>query len=274
MALSMSGYKGKVVLHWHSDILKQRVLLKMYKPLQKWLIGRADIIVGTSPVYVKESPFLQHVQDKITYLPIGVSPMLPMPGASETLHGRYPGKKIVFTLGRLVEYKGYESLIEAAKELGDGYVVLIGGTGPLKEKLQRKIAELGLTERVKLLGYLRDEEVPLYFNGCDLFCLSSVMKTEAFGIVQIEAMSCGKPVVATKIPHSGVSWVNEDGVSGLNAEPGDAVSLANCIRGVLEDKDTYARFCQGARTRYEQFFTQEKMIDKCVGIYERVMGER
>ena len=100
------------------------------------------------------------------------------------------------------------------------------------------------------------------------------MKTEAFGIVQIEAMSCGKPVVATKIPHSGVSWVNEDGVSGLNAEPGDAVSLANCIRGVLEDKDTYARFCQGARTRYEQFFTQEKMIDKCVGIYERVMGER
>ena len=143
MALSMSGYRGKVVLHWHSDILKQRVLLKMYKPLQKWLIGRADIIVGTSPVYVKESPFLQHVQDKITYLPIGVSPMQPVPGASETLHGRYPGKKIVFTLGRLVEYKGYESLIEAAKELGDEYVVLIGGTGPLKEKLQRKIAELG-----------------------------------------------------------------------------------------------------------------------------------
>lgn len=270
MALSMSGYRGKVVLHWHSDILKQRVLLKMYKPLQKWLIGRADIIVGTSPVYVKESPFLQHVQHKITHLPIGVPPMQPMPGASETLHGRYPGKKIVFTLGRLVEYKGYESLIEAAKELGDGYVVLIGGTGPLKEKLQRKIAELGLTGRVKLLGYLRDEEVPLYFNGCDLFCLSSVMKTEAFGIVQIEAMSCGKPVVATKIPHSGVSWVNEDGVSGLNAEPGDAVSLASCIRGVLEDKDTYARFCQGARARYEQLFTQEKMIDKCVEIYERL----
>lgn len=270
MALRMSGYKGKVVLHWHSDILKQRMLLKMYKPLQRWLIERADVIVGTSPVYVKESPFLQHVQEKIAYLPIGVLPMPRVDAAAETLHGRYPGKKIVFTLGRLVEYKGYESLIEAARELGDGYVVLIGGTGPLKEKLQRKIAELGLTERVRLLGYLRDEEVPLYFNGCDLFCLSSVMKTEAFGIVQIEAMSCGKPVVATKIPHSGVSWVNEHGVSGLNAEPGDAVSLANCIRGVLEDEEAYGRFCQGARHRYEQLFTQEKMIDKCVGIYERL----
>ena len=272
MALMMSGYKGKVVLHWHSDILKQRVLLKVYEPLQKWLIERADIIVGTSPVYVKESPFLQHVQDKITYLPIGVEPIAKAEGSADELHKRYPGKKIVFTLGRLVEYKGYESLINAAAELGDDYVVLIGGTGPLKKKLQHRIEELNLKRRVKLLGYMLDEELPMYFNGCDLFCLSSVMKTEAFGIVQIEAMSCGKPVVATRIPHSGVSWVNEHGVSGLNAEPDDAVSLAQCIRGVLEDEEAYRRYCAGALQRYNSLFTQEKMIDKCLEIYKRMLN--
>lgn len=270
MALMMSGYKGKVVLHWHSDILKQRVLLKMYKPMQQWLIERADIIVGTSPVYVKESPFLEHVQDKITYLPIGVEPMRVAPDAAEVLHGRYPGKKIVFTLGRLVEYKGYEMLVEAARLLGDDYVVLIGGNGPLKEKLLQRIQALGLAERVKLLGYLRDDELPLYFGGCDLFCLSSVMKTEAFGIVQIEAMSCGKPVVATRIPQSGVSWVNEDGVSGLNAEPGDAGSLAQCIKDVLENEDDYRRYCDGALQRYNSLFTKEKMISNCLEMYKQM----
>ena len=278
LALFSSNYKGKVVLHWHSDILKQKALLKLYMPLQRWLVNRADVIVGTTPVYVKESPFLQHVQDKITYLPIGVSPMLPMPGASETLHGRYPGKKIVFTLGRLVEYKGYESLIEAAKELGDGYVVLIGGTGPLKEKLQRKIAECGLQERVKLLGYLHDEEVPLYFNGCDLFCLSSVMKTEAFGIVQIEAMSLGKPVVTTRIPQSGVSWVNAHGESGLNVTPCCAEELADAIVAITKDQEAYNSYCDGARRRWQDCFTLDKMIDNdtyfngnVMNIYKRVL---
>ena len=274
MALRISGYKGKVVLHWHSDILRQRVLLKMYNPLQRWLIERADVIVGTSPVYVKESPFLADVQEKITYLPIGVEPVGRDDAAAEEVRRRYPGKRIVFTLGRLVEYKGYESLIEAARELDDSYVVLIGGTGPLHDTLQQKIEELGLTERVKLLGYLRDDELPGYFGGCDLFCLSSVMKTEAFGIVQIEAMSCGKPVVATRIPHSGVSWVNEDGVSGLNAEPENAVSLAQCIRGVLEDEVAYRRYCQGARERYEMLFTLDRMIDNCLEIYGTLNVER
>lgn len=274
MALRISGYKGKVVLHWHSDILRQRVLLKMYNPLQRWLIERADVIVGTSPVYVKESPFLADVQEKITYLPIGVEPVGRDDAAAEEVRRRYPGKRIVFTLGRLVEYKGYESLIEAARELDDSYVVLIGGTGPLHDTLQQKIEELGLTERVKLLGYLRDDELPGYFGGCDMFCLSSVMKTEAFGIVQIEAMSCGKPVVATRIPHSGVSWVNEDGVSGLNAEPENAVSLAQCIRGVLEDEVAYRRYCQGARERYEKLFTLDRMIDNCLEIYGTLNDER
>lgn len=107
LALFLSGYKGKVVLHWHSDIQKQKMLLKLYYPLQQWLLKRADVIVGTSPVYLAESPFLQHVQHKTVCLPIGVEPMQPVPEAVKALRSEYPGKKIVFSLGRLVAYKGY-----------------------------------------------------------------------------------------------------------------------------------------------------------------------
>ena len=269
-ALLCSGYKGKVVLHWHSDILKQKSLLKLYMPIQKWLVNRADVIVGTTPVYVKESPYLQEVQHKVTYLPIGVCHLESPIKQVMDLRRKYLDKHIVFSLGRLVPYKGFAYLIEAAKHLDDNYVVLFGGTGPLRDELQAQIDSLGLQERVQLLGYVSDVDLPAYFEACDLFCMSSVMKTEAFGIVQIEAMSCGKPVVATKIPQSGVSWVNQDGVSGLNAEPCDAEDLAKCIRGILADENDYARFSKGALDRYKTWFTQEEMIKKCLEIYKKL----
>ena len=97
--------------------------------------------------------------------------------------------------------------------------------------------------------------------------MSSVMKTEAFGIVQIEAMSCGKPVIATKIPHSGVSWVNAHGCSGLNVTPGNSLEMAEAIKAIVEDKDAYYAYSQGAMKRYHETFTKEHMIEKCINIY-------
>lgn len=267
LALFCSGYKGKVVLHWHSDILKQKFLLKLYGPLQSWLIRRADMIMGTTPVYLKESPCLQHVQDKTVSLPIGVDRMQPDAEAVKRIAGRYPGKKIVFSLGRLVHYKGYRYLVEAARYLDDSYVVLIGGTGTLKDELKGRISELGLQGKVQLLGHISDEDLPAYYGACKVFCLSSVQKTEAFAIVQIEAMSCGKPVVATKIPHSGVSWVNADGVSGLNVEPENAEALAAAIKAVTEDEAAYSNFSANAEKRYNEIFTKNNMIKRCLNFY-------
>lgn len=271
LALFCSGFKGKVVLHWHSDILKQKTLLKFYRPLQKWLLKRADVIVGTTPVYVKESPFLQDCQHKITHLPIGIHPMPEAQEEAEELRRQYPGKKIVFSLGRLVPYKGFCYLVEAAKHFSDDYVLLIGGTGPLKEELQSQIEALGLEKKVRLLGYVPDEALPAYFCACDLFCLSSVMKTEAFGIVQIEAMSLGKPVVATRILQSGVSWVNAHGESGRNVTPCCAEELADAIVDITHDEKTYRAYCDGARLRWQNYFTLDKMIDDVMSIYKRVL---
>lgn len=270
LALYLSGYKGKVVLHWHSDIQKQKHLLKLYQPLQSWMVNRADRIVGTTPVYLAESPYLQNVQDKTTVLPIGIEPIRPESDAVRKMREKYGNKKIVFSLGRLVAYKGYCFLVETAKYLDDDYIILIGGSGALKDELQSQINVNGLQRKVKLLGRVSDEDLPAYYGACDVFCLSSVQKTEAFGIVQIEAMSCGKPVVATNIPHSGVSWVNKHGYSGLNVSIENAKALAHAIMEIVDDKEAYSHYSKGAKDRYESFFTKRKMIDNCLNIYKKL----
>lgn len=278
LALRLSSYKGKVVLHWHSDILKQKGLLKLYLPLQRWLVRRADRIVGTTPVYVAQSPFLAGVQDKVTYLPIGIedsmafsSPPVHMAtgghGFVEGTAGR-EDEVLVFSLGRLVEYKGYAYLVEAAKWLPDNYRIVIGGKGPLHDQL------LGMAEslpegsaKVELAGFLSDRRARELFNTCSLFVLPSVMKTEAFGIVQLEAMSCSKPVIATHIEGSGTDWVNANGESGLNVPCRDAKALADAILAVTSDPVTLAGYGERARKRYESLFTYDKMIDGCLKIY-------
>ena len=184
------------------------------------------------------------------------------------LREEYKGKKIIFSLGRLVSYKGYKYLIDSARHLDDSYVILIGGGGPLKTPLREQIENSGLQDKVKLLGFLSDAEVSAYFGACDLFCMSSVYATEAFGIVQIEAMSAGKPVVATKIPGSGVSWVNAHKESGLNVEPKDSEALADAFMHILESEDDYQHFAEQAQQRYWTMFTKSKMIEKCVEIYK------
>lgn len=272
-ALYLSGYKGKVVVHWHSDILKQKQLLKIIMPLQRWMLKRADLIVGTTPVYVEESPHLSDYQEKVTYLPIGIKPLAYDEEKAQAIKKEYPGKKIVFSLGRLVEYKGFEYLVDAAQYLPDDYVVLIGGTGPLKNSLTEQISSQKLNNKVVLLGRVNDEDLPSYYGACDLFCLSSIMKTEAFAIVQIEAMSIGKPIVATRIPHSGVAWVNEDGVSGLDVEVKNPKALADGIRTIVEDPDLYAELSVGAKKRFYEVFREKKMIDGCLSIYNQVLGE-
>lgn len=273
LALRLSGYKGKVVLHWHSDILKQAYVLKLYKYLQNWLIKRSDVIVGTTPVYVANSPYLRKVQDKCTFLPIGVEPVDGNGASSGKIRSLHEGKRIIFSLGRLVHYKGFKYLVEAARYLPDDCVVLIGGSGELKDELEKQIASSHLQGKVRLLGRISDEELPDYYMSCDLFCLSSIQKTEAFAIVQIEAMSCGKPVVATNIKDSGVSWVNAHGESGLNVEPENAKALAGAIIKILDDRELYDRLSKKARERYNQLFRKDIMIDKCLAIYNGIFKE-
>ena len=269
LALRLSRFKGKVILHWHSDIIGKGLFRILYKPLQNWLIRRADRIVGTTPVYVSGTPDLKAVQDKTTFVPIGIAPFRPEAEAADKIRQELGGKKLVFSLGRLIPYKGYENLIRAAGYLPDDYKVVIGGSGPLRANLQQEIDSLGLSGKVTLAGYMKDEDLPAWFSAADVFVLPSVTKNEAFGIVQIEAMSVGTPVVATKIPGSGVSWVNEDGLSGLNVEPGNPKALADAIMAITKNETSRKTFSKNAFLRYGALFTKDLMINKITELYEK-----
>lgn len=265
LALGLSGFCGKVILHWHSDILKQKGLLKLYLPLQKWLCRRADVIVCTTPAYLHGSPALAPYLSKSACLPIGIKDNIRTEETPDS------GIRTVFSIGRLVEYKGFRYLVEAAEYLPENYRIVIGGNGPLREELQNQIAAYKLESRVVLAGYLSEEELRGWYNRCDVFVLPSIMKTEAFGIVQIEAMSCCKPVVATRIEGSGTAWVNEDGVSGLNVPIKDPKAIAGAILAICSDRDVYANFSACARKRYLDNFTLDKMVSGALDIYEKCM---
>lgn len=270
LALFLSGYRGKVILHWHSDIIKRRLLKVLYAGLQRWLLRRADRIIGTSPVYVSSSRELHPFISKAVCIPIGIRPVGKCADGAAAIRARWPGKKLVFSLGRLIHYKGQEYLVDAARYLPEDYIVLIGGTGPLMNSLSRRIAREGLIGRVELLGYIPDDDIPAWYNACDVFCLSSIEKTEAFGIVQLEAMSCGKPVVATDIPGSGVAWVNADGVSGLDVRPGNAEDLAVAIMKIMSSEVIYRGFSERAKARFDSMFTEDRMIAECRSLYGEI----
>lgn len=273
-ALRMSGYKGPVVLHWHADILKSAWMMKLYEPLQEWLLHRADAIITTSPIIAEDSSALARYHNKVRVIPIGINPIAEDPVGAALIRDELGYRKIVFSLGRLVAYKGFQHLINAAALLPKDYVVVIGGDGPLRGKLEKLRDATGLRERIVFKGNIPDEQLPAFYTACDVFCLPSIMKTEAFGIVQIEAMSLGKPIVATKIEGSGTSWVNADGVSGLNVNPGSSLELAMSIYSIVKNPIRYYEYSVGAKERFDKEFTLTLMVDRCYSLYTDLINNK
>ena len=268
IAFQLVGFKGKLVLHWHSDIIKQVYLKKIYGPFQKALLKRADRIIVTSPPYLEGSKELADFRMKCTVIPIGIEDREEAnEDQLQSLKETYRDKKVIFSLGRLIYYKGFEYLIDAAKALPDNYQVLIGGKGDLYQKLEQQIQRNKLENKVKLVGNIPPKEISAYFELCDLYCMPSCERSEAFGIVQIEAMSYGKPVVSTSIPYSGVAWINEHEKTGLVVQPKDANALAEAIKVVLGNKETAERLGENARKKYTEEFTLKKMFQRTVELY-------
>ena len=265
LALRLSGFKGQVIVHWHSDLVSQKAFLRLYLPLQSWMLLRADTIVGTTPVYVRNSPYLSRFQSKCSSIPIGIRPIATDPGKASAIREKFPCPHLLLSVGRLVPYKGYSYLVDAMLYLPESYHLVIVGDGPLRTSLESHIRSAGLRDKISLEGYVEDGVLPDYFGACDVFVLPSIMKTEAFGIVQIEAMSCGKPVVATRIPESGVPWVNQDGISGVNVKPCDPQALAEGIRTVAENAAEYGI---RAQQHFSHKYTLDSMIDKTLQLYE------
>jgi rhamnosyl/mannosyltransferase len=217
----------------------------------------------TSPKLLAESAALEGFRDKAIAIPIGIGEAAHViaDGEVRALRDRHAGRPFVFALGRLVPYKGFEQLVRSATALSADALVLIAGDGPMRRDLESLIAALGLQDRVRLPGALTGREVELYMRACDVFCLPSADKSEAFGIVQVEAMRAARPVVSTRIYGSGIDWVNQDGQTGLTVEAGRPEALAQALNRLLKDAPLAQALGANGRRRFETLFTARKMAE-------------
>jgi glycosyltransferase involved in cell wall biosynthesis len=272
--------KTRLLVHWHSDVINKGLLGRVLEPLERALLRRADRIVATSQVYADASETLKPFQQKVTIVPIGV-PDVPGRDASASgllavpadLRARLGGKKLILAVGRLVPYKGFDVLIEATTHLPDDVLVVIVGGGPLHESLNAAIRNHNVAARVHLAGRLSNDALHALFARAAVYCLPSTYRAEAFGVVLLEAMAFGVPIVATDIPGSGVPWVNQHGVSGLNVPVGNAKALAEACVRILGSEHEHARLAAGARGRFMTEFTEEVSIEKMMATYEHMVSE-
>ncbi|WP_430735662.1 glycosyltransferase [Halodesulfovibrio aestuarii] len=260
--------KAHLIVHWHSDIVRPKLLKKFYLPLQRWLLRRADAVIATSPNYASSSTDLLPIKNKVTIIPIGINPERLLVNSTKLreIKNKFSDKIIVFALGRHVYYKGFEYLIKAFKTLPANFILLLGGEGPEQQKLRQIAHDAGVKNKVVFLGKIAEENLGSYFQCCDIFCLPSIERSEAFGVVQLEAMSKGKPVVSTKIPGSGVSWVNQNGVSGIVIPPKDEKELAKALAGIGS-----GHTCLGNIANYvENNFNLKSMINEVIKLYNKI----
>ena len=270
LALFLVKPSTKLVIHWHADIIKQKKALRFFLPLQNWILNYAKKIIVTSKNYAQNSLHLRNYLDKVEVIPIGISDKNLISDAKgvEDIKNLYKNKKIILSMGRLVKYKGFDSLIESAKYLDDSYIILIGGSGVERKNLQNIIDKNKLQNRVKLLGYLSEEEKHNYFEASSLFALTSITKAEAFGVVLLEAMAFSKPIVSSNLVESGMSWVNKDNVSGLLVNPKDPQQIALAFKKILNDKKLYKEFCNNSFHRYKTLFTSKEMVLSIKKLYD------
>lgn len=269
LAYLASGHRGRLVITYHSDVVRQRTLAAAFMPILRVALRRAAAIIVSTPNYIDGSYVLPEFRDRCRVIPYGISTeFFDDFDANEVRRIREEyGPAIVLAVGRMVYYKGFEHLVRAMAHV-DAHLLLIG-KGPMRQFLVQLALDLGISERITFLSGVDD--IRPYYQAADLFALSSVMRSEAFGIVQLEAMACGKPVINTQLD-SGVTFVSPHGVSGLTVPPADAVALGEGINQLLAQPDRRAELGAGARERVAQSFTVEKMVQSTFQLYQDVMN--
>ena len=271
VAYLASRYAGRLVVTYHSDTVRQKFLGAMFEPWLHAALRRSSAIIATSPDYQRTSPVLARYQDRCHVIPYGI-PVEQFercdPGAVNSLRQKY-GDRLVLSVGRLVYYKGFEYLIRAMN-LVRGKLLVIGD-GPLRAKLDHLVTGLGLGDKVIFAGEIRNEQVVPYYKAASVFALASVARSEAFGIVQIEAMAAGLPVVNTRLD-SGVPFVSLHQETGLTVEPADPVALAAAINHLLDDESLRRSLGSAAHRRALQQFSLAAMTSRTLALYDAVLN--
>jgi glycosyltransferase involved in cell wall biosynthesis len=261
----------KLIVHWHLDITKQKYIYPLVKRNERRLLERADSVIVTSPQYRDASlplkPFLQKV--KVVANGINIH-RFDLQCNDEMrikdIHKKYHYKRLIFFVGRHVEYKGLRYLIEAEKYVTTDCHIVIAGQGPLTEELKAK-ANLG---RVSFVGRLSNDDLRCYLHAADVFAFPSITKNEAFGLALAEAMYCRCPAVTFYIEGSGGNWVSLNGVTGIEVDNSDSKKYASAIDKLLRDDLLRKQYADAARKRVVEYFTIEKEQEAANEIYKQL----
>lgn len=262
------------VLTYHSDIVRQRTLGTLYAPILRKVLDEVDLIIATSPNMVEHSPFLAPLAAKCRIVPFGIplEQFCATPGRTERaieLRALHQERPIVLFVGRLVYYKGIDILVRAMAHVNADLV--IAGQGPLQQEIEALAESSGIAKRVFFEPWLTPEELAAWYQAADVLCLPSVARSEAFGLVQLEAHAAGTPVVSTALT-TGVPFVNEDGVTGLVVPPSDVAALADALRALVANSSLRARLGEQARARAFEQFSLDKMITRTIATYDEARG--
>ena len=265
-----------LVVWFHSEVVRPRWKYRLlYRPFLRAVLRRAARIIVSSPELVRHAVELRDFRDKCVVVPFGVDTQRleatrEVRARVKALRERYPTPIVLF-VGRLVPYKGVDVLLRALRGL-DATALLVGN-GPLRTVLETQARALKLS-RVRFLGEVSDTELAALYHAADLFVLPSVTRAEAFGVVQLEAMACGVPVVSTNLP-SGVPWVNQHDKTGLIVPPGDVDGLRQALGALLSDRPRREALGRNARARVEGEFTPARMAQLTTELYRDVLrGQR
>ncbi len=255
--------RSKIVITYHSDVVRQKAIMRFYGPILRRVLRKADRIIATSPRYIETSPWLSQVREKCVVVPLGVDHRRFTPPPEP-----YDGPFTLLFVGRLRYYKGLDDLLRAMRSLPDARLRVVG-IGPMLGPLRAMAQELRIANRVEFLGEVGDEELPEIYRRANLFVLPANARAEAFGTVLLEGMASGLPCVTTEVG-TGTSWVVQDGVTGLVVPPHDPEALAKAIES-LRDQNVRVEMGKAARERVEQLFTQERMVRDVEALYQELI---
>lgn len=261
--------RARSIVYWHSDIVNKGVLGRLAKPLEHLMLRRAEQIWVTSQTYAQSSPSIAPYRDKIRLVPIGIQDAAAVPATelSAEIRDFLRGRRFALSVGRLVPYKGFDDLVRAATLLPADAAIVIAGGGPLHRELAAAIAEAGVADRVLLTGRVSDDGLRALFAHAALFVMASNQRSEAFGVVLLEAMAFGLPIVATDIAGSGVPWVAERGELGALVPVGSPPALAEAIDRLLKLPDTGA-LRDRSRARFADQFRAETMVERALELIQ------
>jgi rhamnosyl/mannosyltransferase len=273
LAHFMARVKKPTVVTYHSDIVRQKTLLRVYSPLKRSFLKDVDSIVATSPNYLASSPVLKRYEDKVTTIPFGLDKSTypePRPEVLERWRARC-GERFFLFVGVLRYYKGLHILLEAMAR--NGYPVVIVGAGPIEQELKQHAARLNLGDNVIFAGAVDEEDKVALLKLCFALAFPSHLRSEAFGISLLEGAMYGKPMISSEIG-TGTTYINIDQDTGLVVPPSDVGAFDKAMRALWENPQLAAEMGRRAEQRYWGLFTAEKMAEDYAALYRSLLSHR